>query len=76
MTFQHEDQIHATYSTGTAYEELHQQIPEDKQKLVSLGISKYLQDLEYLLSCSGDTWYEPNLSDHSCLILMYYLGVA
>lgn len=50
MTFPCEDQVsrvHVTYSIGTAYQECHQQIPEDREE-VRLVISQYLQDPEYL----------------------------
>lgn len=79
MTFQYEEQVprvHVTYSIGAAYEERHHQIPEDTQEQVSLIISQYLQDLEYLLCCLGDTWSKTNFSNPLCLVLLYYLGVG
>ena len=79
MTCHYEDQVsrvHVTYSIGAAYKEHHQQIPEEKQEQVSLIISQYLHDLQYLLYCLGDTWSKTNLSDPLCLVLLYYLGVG
>lgn len=76
MTFQCEDQVsrvHVTYSIGTAYQECHQQIPEDQEEQVRLVTSQYLQDLEYLLFCSGNKWPKTNLS--LSLVLLYCLGV-